>query len=35
VAVNRGNASRLLGAGRGAPIRLRRALSPGESGPMA
>jgi S-adenosylmethionine hydrolase len=35
VAVNRGNASRLLGASRGAPIRLRRALPAGESGPMA
>jgi S-adenosyl-L-methionine hydrolase (adenosine-forming) len=35
VAVNRGSASRLLGAARGAPIRLRRALPPGESGPMA
>jgi len=35
VAVNRGNASRLLGATRGAPIRLRRALPLGESGPMA
>jgi hypothetical protein len=35
VAVNRGNASRLLGATQGAPIRVRRALPPGESGPMA
>jgi S-adenosyl-L-methionine hydrolase (adenosine-forming) len=35
IAVNRGSASRLLGASRGAPIRLRRALPPGESGPMA
>jgi S-adenosyl-L-methionine hydrolase (adenosine-forming) len=35
VAVNRGSAARLLGAARGAPIRLRRALPPGDSGPMA
>jgi S-adenosyl-L-methionine hydrolase (adenosine-forming) len=35
VAVNRGNASRLLGAARGAPVRVRRALVAGDAVPMA